>query len=153
MINSVVLVGRLTRDPQLRKTNSGMSVASFTLAVDDSFRGPNGEKVTIFMPISVWGKSADNVAKFTRKGSLVGVTGRLTQRKYTRRTDNVEVSVTEVSASTVEFLDPKDASRGANANSGYAPDMSSPEPVSQVSPKQESKNLDSIDVVDDDLPF
>ena len=61
--------------------------------------------------------------------------------------------MTEVSASTVEFLDPKDASRSANANSGYAPDMSSPEPVSQVSPKQESKNLDSIDVVDDDLPF
>ena len=63
MINSVVLVGRLTRDPELRKTNSGMSVASFTLAVDDSFRGQNGEKVTIFMPVSVWGKSADNVAK------------------------------------------------------------------------------------------
>ena len=55
MINSVVLVGRLTRDPELRKTNSGSSVASFTLAVDDSFRGPNGEKITIFMPITVWG--------------------------------------------------------------------------------------------------
>ncbi|HBS02732.1 MAG TPA: single-stranded DNA-binding protein [Firmicutes bacterium] len=153
MINSVVLVGRLTRDPELRKTNSGMSVASFTLAVDDSFRGQNGEKVTIFMPVSVWGKSADNVAKFTRKGSLVGVTGRLTQRKYVRRTDNVEVSVTEVSAASVEFLDPKDSNRTANANSGFAPDASSPEPASQVRPSQESKNLDSIDVVDDDLPF
>ena len=153
MINSVVLVGRLTRDPELRKTSSGMSVASFTLAVDDSYRGPNGEKVTIFMPISVWGKSADNVAKFTRKGSLVGVSGRLTQRKYVRRSDNVEVSVTEVSASAVEFLDPKDASRGAGANTGFSPDAGSQEPASQVNPQTESKNLDSIDLVEDDLPF
>ena len=153
MINSVVLVGRLTRDPELRKTNSGMSVASFTLAVDDSYRGPNGEKVTIFMPVSVWGKSADNVAKFTRKGSLVGVNGRLTQRKYVRRSDNVEVTATEVSASAVEFLDPKDASRGASASSGYVADPSSPEPAPQTAPQTESKNLDSIDLVEDDLPF
>ena len=153
MINSDVLVGRLTRDPELRKTNSGSSVASFTLAVDDSFRGPNGEKITIFMPITVWGKSADNVAKFTRKGSLVGVTGRLTQRKYTRRTDNVEVSVTEVSAASVEFLDPKDANRSAASGSGYVSDASSNEPATQVNPSQESKNLDALDITDDDLPF
>ena len=152
MINCVVLVGRLTRNPELRKTSSGMSVASFTLAVDDSYRGPNGEKVTIFMPVSVWGKSADNVAKFTHKGSLVGVNGRLTQRKYTRR-DNVEVTATEVSASAVEFLDPKDASRSAGSNSGYTPDMGSSEPAPQVNPQTENKNLDGLDVVDDDLPF
>ena len=152
MINCVVLVGRLTRDPELRKTSSGMSVASFTLAVDDSYRGPNGEKVTIFMPITVWGKPADNVAKFTHKGSLVGVNGRLTQRKYTRRNDNVEVSVTEVSASAVEFLDPKDSRSAANS-SGYAPDMGSSEPAPQVNPQTENKNLDSIDIVEDDLPF
>ncbi len=152
MINCVVLVGRLTRDPELRQTSSGMSVASFTLAVDDSYRGPNGEKVTIFMPVTVWGKSADNVAKFTHKGSLVGVNGRLTQRKYTRR-DNVEMTVTEVSASAVEFLDPKDASRSASSNSGYTPDTGSAEPAPQVNPQTENKNLDGLDIVEDDLPF
>ena len=86
MINNVVLVGRLTRDPELRTTNSGMSVASFTIASDDR-RG--GQKTTIFMAVSVFGKQADVVAKYTKKGVLVGVTGRLTQRKYVRRVDNV----------------------------------------------------------------
>ncbi len=151
MVNSVVLVGRLTRDPELRRTTSGMSVASFTIAVDDSRRGPNGEKVTIFMPVSVWGKSADTVVKFTRKGSLVGVVGRLTQRKYVRRTDNVEVTSTEVSASQVEFMEPKGAREDDGYQGDYVPQSA---PMSQVPPAQEeSKNLDLLDVTDNDLPF
>ena len=77
-----------------------MSVASFTIAVDDSRKGPNGEKVTVFMPITVWGAAADTVVKFTRKGALVGVVGRITQRKYTNR-NGVEVTSTEVSANQV----------------------------------------------------
>ena len=67
MVNNVVLVGRLTRDPELRKTTSGMSVASFTIAVDDSRKGPNGEKVTIFMPVSLFGKGADTVVNLFEK--------------------------------------------------------------------------------------
>lgn len=153
MVNSVVMVGRLTRDPELRKTQSGMSVASFTIAVDDSHKGPNGEKVTIFMPVSVFGASADNVVKFTRKGSLVGVVGRLTQRKYARKADNVEVTSTEISANQVEFLEPK--AKGANDSTGYTPDQPAPAMDNQAQDKKQSdgKNLDSIDVVDDDLPF
>lgn len=150
MVNNVVLVGRLTRDPELRKTSTGMGVASFTIACDDSRKGPNGEKVTIFMNVSVFGNSADSVAKFTRKGSLVGVVGRLTQRKYTRRNDNVEVTTTEIVANQVEFLEPKAA--GA-ADSGYRPDVPSGNDFGQVNNQQGSQNLDAIDVVDDDLPF
>ena len=150
MVNSVVLVGRLTRDPELRKTSSGMSVASFTIAVDDSRKGPNGEKVTVFMPITVWGAAADTVVKFTRKGALVGVVGRITQRKYTNR-NGVEVTSTEVSANQVEFLEPKNA-RGQD-DRGIAPDQPAPGPSNQAKAKEESKNLDSIDIVDDDLPF
>ena len=150
MVNSVVLVGRLTRDPELRRTNTGNSVASFTIAVDDSRRGPNGEKITVFMPVTVWGKTADTVVKFTRKGSLVGVIGRLTQRKYVRKSDNVEITATEVSASQVEFMEPK----GAKDENGFAGDFVPNAPISQVSPvAEESRNLDSIDVIDDDLPF
>jgi single-strand DNA-binding protein len=154
MVNSVVLVGRLTRDPELRKTTSGMSVASFTLAVDDSRKGPNGEKVTIFMNVSVFGNSADTVVKFTRKGNLVGVVGRLTQRKYVRKTDNVEITSTDIIATQVEFMEPKGA-KVQDAN-GFVPDQApSAGPDNQVAEKkqQEGKNLDSIDVVDDDLPF
>jgi single-strand DNA-binding protein len=154
MVNSVVLVGRLTRDPELRKTQAGMSVASFTIAVDDSRKGPNGEKVTIFMNVSVFGNTADTVVKFTRKGALVGVVGRLTQRKYVRKTDNVEVTSTDVVATQVEFMEPKGK---AQDNSGYQPDAQSPAaPENQAAApakKEDGKNLDSIDVVDDDLPF
>ncbi len=152
MVNNVVLVGRLTRDPELRKTSTGMSVASFTLACDDSRKGPNGEKVTIFMNVSVFGNSADTVVKFTRKGSLVGVVGRLTQRKYTRRTDNVEVTTTEITANQVEFLEPKGTNNSAS-DSGYRADAPVSNDFAQVNNQQGSQNLDTIDVVDDDLPF
>lgn len=153
MVNNVVLVGRLTRDPEVRRTQTGTAVASFTIAVDDSRRGPNGEKVTIFMPVSVFGKSADSVSRFTKKGSLVGVIGRLTQRKYVRRTDNVEVTSTEIVANQVEFMEPK----GSNASdSGYVSDApSAAVPFSQLDDETEGKNLDSLDldIASDNLPF
>jgi len=152
MINRVVLVGRLTRDPELRRTASGLAVASFTIAVDDSRKGPNGEKQTIFMPVSVFGNTGENVAKFTRKGSLVGIEGRLTQRKYTRKQDNTQVTSTEIVADGVEFLEPK-GSNAASDNNGFTPDKPAPEAPAADTKKQEGKNLDSIDVVDDDLPF
>lgn len=147
MVNSVVMVGRLTRDPELRRTTSGSSVASFTLACDDSRRGPNGEKTTVFITVSVFGQSADSVVKYTRKGSLVGVVGRITQRKYTNR-NNVEVTATEIVANQVEFLDPK----GAQNNNGAATnDSGRAAPANQ--PMEDSGNTGPIDIVDDDLPF
>lgn len=142
MLNRVILIGRLTRDPEIRKTASGTAVTSFTLAVDDSYKGPNGEKNTLFINCSVFGARGENVAKFTRKGSLVSVQGRLNQRKYTRKTDNVQVTTIEVIADGVDFLDPKSQNGGAQPVA----------PAAQEAPI-ESGNLDSIDVVDDDLPF
>ena len=148
MINNVVLVGRLTRDPELRTTNSGMSVASFTIASDDR-RG--GQTTTIFMAVSVFGKQADVVAKYTKKGVLVGVTGRLTQRKYVRRVDNVEVTATEIVAERVDLMEPKAGNASLN-DSGYQSDL----PVnSGMSAKQDvepmSGNTDPL--LEDDLPF
>ena len=149
MLNHVILIGRLTRDPELRKTTSGLSVASFAIAVDDTYsRGPNGEKNTLFMNCSIFGNKADNVAKFVRKGSLVAVSGRLNQRKYTNR-DNQQVTVIETIADNVDFLEPK--AQGASEENGFR----------QVAPQQNysqvdtaaSSNLDGLDVVDDDLPF
>lgn len=149
MINNVVLVGRLTRDPELRTTSTGMSVASFTLASDDR-RG--GQKTTVFLPVSVFGKQADVVAKFTRKGALVGVTGRITQRKYVRRTDNVEVTSTEIVAERIDLMEPKGGNGSAN-DSGYTPDV--PYQGGAMAPKQDadpvSGNIDPL--LEDDLPF
>lgn len=143
MLNRIVIIGRLTRDPELRRTTSGVSVASFTIACDDSYRGQNGEKNTVFLNCSCFRNVAENVAKFTRKGSLVAVSGRITQRKYVNR-DNVQVTVTEISADGVEFLEPKSANQ---ANDGYVAD------VPATGSAEQNDDSDSIDVIEDDLPF
>jgi single-strand DNA-binding protein len=143
MINRIVLVGRLTKDVDLRKTLSEVSVASFSLAVDDGFKDQQGNPTTTFVEVTVFDKQADNLAKFCRKGSLVGVDGRIHQRRFERK-DGSKGSIIEVIANNVSFLEPKD--KNAADDSGYVTDIQPP--VSE-----ESKNLDSIDVTDDDLPF
>lgn len=155
MLNRVVLIGRMTRDPELRKTASGLSVASFSIAVDDIRKGPNGEKNTLFMNCSIFGVKGENVVKYTRKGSLVAVEGRLNQRTYTSRTDNQQRTVVEVIADNCEFLDPKGYNGGGMAAGGNAKQPSAPatSPDASKDKTQDSGNLDSIDVVDDDLPF
>ena len=144
MINNVVLVGRLTRDPELRTTNSGTSVCSFTIAVDNRQKNPDGTKSASFIPCTAFQQSADNMSKFLKKGSLVGVVGRLNQRSYQNK-DNVKVTVIEVLCDSVQFLEPKGEGRQAEAdNSGFESDVQN---------QDESKNLDALDLPDDDLPF
>ncbi len=141
MVNRIVLVGRLTRDPELRRTPNDVAVASFTLAVDDRVKDVNGQRTTSFIGVTVWNNQADNVAKFCRKGNLVAVDGRIRQRSFERR-DGTKGSVIEVVADNVTFLEPKGDK--VIPNEEFIPD----EVV-----ENESNNLDSIDVTDDDLPF
>ena len=144
MINNVVLVGRLTRDPELRTTNSGTSVCSFTVAVDNRQKNPDGTKSANFIPCTAFQQSADNMSKFLKKGSLVGIVGRLNQRSYLNK-DNVKVTVIEVLCDSVQFLEPKGEGRQAETdNSGFESDVQN---------QDESKNLDALDLPDDDLPF
>ena len=144
MINNVVLVGRLTRDPELKTTNSGTSVCSFTVAVDNRQKNPDGTKSASFIPCTAFQQSADNMSKFLKKGSLVGIVGRLNQRSYQNK-DNVKVTVIEVLCDSVQFLEPKGEGRQVeNDNSGFESD---------VPAQDESKNLDALDLPDDDLPF
>lgn len=82
MINRVVLVGRLTKDPELRYTANGVAVTSFTLAVNRPFSNQQGEREADFINIVVWRKQAENVANFLNKGSLAGVDGRIQTRNY-----------------------------------------------------------------------
>lgn len=105
MLNRVVLIGRLTRDPELKFIPSGAAVASFTLAVDRSFTNKDGEKETDFIPIVVWRKQAENCAQFLGKGSLVAVDGRIQVRNYEQ--DGQRRVFTEVVADSVRFLDRK----------------------------------------------
>lgn len=115
-MNTVILIGRLTRDPELRYTNSGHAVANFTLAVDRPF---SKEKETDFIPIIVWQKQAENCANYLFKGSQVAVEGRLQVRGYEDKQGNKR-SVTEVVASSVQFLDTRKRERDL---ADYAADM------------------------------
>lgn len=111
MINQVTLVGRLTRDPELKKTPDGTAVSQISLAVNRHFRNHNGEIEADFVPCTLWRKAAENTCHYCRKGSVIGITGRLQTRHYDNK-EGKRVYVTEVVAETVRFLSakPHDAS-------------------------------------------
>ena len=143
MVNRVVLVGRLVKDPELRKTNSDISVATFTIAVDNAVKEQDGTRGSLFLDCRVYRDQADNVAKYTRKGSKVAVDGSLNQRNFVRQ-DGSKGKVIEVYVDSVTFLDPNP---NRESNSIETPRFDdSPAPIS-------GSNLDSIDLPDDDLPF
>lgn len=143
MINRIVLMGRLVRDPELRKVSNGNSVASFTLAVDNRQKGPDGNWTTSFIPCVAWGNLAEFVSKYFRKGNVAAVDGRLVQRKYDRK-DGTKASVFEVNCDAISFGD------GKQDNPSVTTAVS--DEIAQPS-LDDSKNLDSIDIPDDDLPF
>ncbi|WP_090949903.1 single-stranded DNA-binding protein [Parageobacillus thermantarcticus] len=103
MINQVVLVGRLTKDPELRYTADGAAVANITLAVTRNFRNAEGGIDTDFVQCTLWRKVAENTANYCRKGSIIGVMGRIQTRNYERK-DGQRVFVTEVVAESVRFM-------------------------------------------------
>lgn len=106
ILNSVQLVGRLTRDVELRFTSSGVAVGNFTIAIDRPFTNQQGERETDFINCVIWRKSAENFANFTRKGSLVGVEGRIQTRNYDNQ-QGQRVYVTEVLVDQFHLLEPK----------------------------------------------
>lgn len=106
MMNRVLLVGRLTKDPELKYTPSGVAVATFTLAVNRTFTNQQGEREADFINCVVWRKPAENVANYCKKGAQVGVDGRLQTRSYEGQ-DGKRVYVTEVVAESVQFLESK----------------------------------------------
>ncbi|EAC7820551.1 single-stranded DNA-binding protein [Listeria monocytogenes] len=160
MMNRVVLVGRLTKDPELRYTPAGVAVATFTLAVNRTFTNQNGEREADFIQCVVWRKPAENAANFLKKGSMAGVDGRVQTRNY-EGNDGKRVYVTEIVAESVQFLEPK-----LNAVEGSTPNNNQNEANYSNNNKNgsyrasSSQNSDSfanegkpIDISDDDLPF
>ncbi|WP_285767899.1 single-stranded DNA-binding protein [Peribacillus sp. SI8-4] len=106
MINQVTLVGRLTKDPILRYTPEGKAVSNVTLAVNRNFRNTVGDYEADFVQCIIWNKSAENTAQYCRKGTLIGITGRIQTRRYENK-DGKNIYVTEVVAEMVQFLGPK----------------------------------------------
>ncbi|HCZ7386434.1 TPA: single-stranded DNA-binding protein [Staphylococcus aureus] len=115
MLNRTVLVGRLTKDPELRSTPNGVNVGTFTLAVNRPFTNAQGERETDFINVVVFKKQAENVKNYLSKGSLAGVDGRLQTRNYENK-DGQRVFVTEVVADNVQFLEPKNNTQQQNNN-------------------------------------
>ncbi|HHW7842307.1 TPA: single-stranded DNA-binding protein [Staphylococcus aureus] len=115
MLNRAVLVGRLTKDPELRSTPNGVNVGTFTLAVNRTFTNAQGEREADFINVVVFKKQAENVEKYLSKGSLAGVDGRLQTRNYENK-DGQRVFVTEVVADSVQFLEPKNNNQQQNNN-------------------------------------
>lgn len=117
MINNVVLTGRLTRDLDLKYTQSGTAVGSFSVAVERDFKNAQGERETDFINCVIWRKSAENLAKFTKKGSLVGLEGKIQTRNY-ENNQGQRVYVTEVVIDNFSLLESK-KDREQNNGVGY----------------------------------
>jgi single-strand DNA-binding protein len=110
VINQVTLVGRLTKDPEARKTAEGRSVLNVTIAVNRQFKNHQGQVDADFVLCKLWNKAADNTEKYCRKGSVVGITGRIQTRNY-ESDQGKRIYVTEVVAESIRFLDPKPPAR------------------------------------------
>lgn len=117
MLNKVILIGRLTREPELRYTPNGVAVTKFTLAVDRPFKNRQGEKETDFINIVVWRKQAENCANFLGKGRLVAVEGRLQIRSYDD-SQGIRRKTSDIIADNVSFLDWAKDTREANVAVG-----------------------------------
>lgn len=145
MINNVVLVGRLTKDPDLRYTANGTGVATFTLAVNRNFTNQSGNREADFINCVIWRKPAETLANYARKGTLLGVTGRIQTRNYENQ-QGQRVYVTEVVAENFQLLESRSESERSQDSSnqqGNASNDQSSDPFSGS----------SIDIGDDDLPF
>ena len=142
MINNVVLVGRLTRDAELRYTSSNQAVATFSLAVNRNFKSQNGECEADFINCVIWRQQAENLANWAKKGALIGITGRIQTRNYENQ-QGQRVYVTEVVANDFQLLESR-KDREAGPSQGYGqPQFGRRAPM----------NANPMDISDDDLPF
>lgn len=153
MLNHIVLMGRLTRDPELRRTGSGIAVASFTLAVDRDYAAQGTERETDFVDIVAWRSTAEFVSKYFTKGRMAVVSGRLQIRNWQDKEGNRRRSA-EVVADNVYFGDSK---RDAAAPAGF--DQSSPAyaapygGASYAAPAAPASDFSMLEGDDDQLPF
>lgn len=170
MMNSVCLVGRTTKDLELKYTGNNIAVATFSLAVNRNFKDANGERETDFINCVIWRQQAENLANWAKKGALIGITGRIQTRSYENQ-QGQRVYVTEVVAENFQMLESRAAREGSNTNqgntsgafgNGYAGPYGQQAPQQQA-PQQQNQgfaqggspfgNANPMDISDDDLPF
>lgn len=142
MLNSICLVGRLTKNVELRYTPSNVAVATFTLAVNRTFKNENGEREADFINCVMWRQQAENLANWAKKGALIGITGRIQTRSYDNQ-QGQRVYVTEVVAETFQLLESKGQGNQTQQRQTQqqAPDFS------------RSATTNPLDITEDMLPF
>lgn len=168
MINRVVLVGRLTKDIDLSYTPQGIAKAQFTLAVNRSFANQSGEREADFIQIQAWRKQAENAANFLKKGSMVGIDGKIQTGSYER--DGQRIYFTNVVADSIQFLEPRNSTGSSQGASNYESSTNTgglyqgssqrqygsnnnQQNYSRVDEDPFAKSKGPIEVSEDDLPF
>lgn len=141
MLNNVVLVGRMTRDAELRYTPQNQAVATFSLAVNRDFKNQNGEREADFINCVIWRQQAENLANWAKKGALIGITGRIQTRSYENQ-QGQRVYVTEVVAENFQLLESQ-KERGNQTQANSQPDFG----------RNEQIQSNPMDITSDDLPF
>lgn len=143
MLNSTFLVGRLTKDAELKYVNESMAVATFTLAVNRNFKSQNGEREADFINCVIWRQQAENLANWAKKGALIGIVGRIQTRNYENQ-QGQRVYVTEVVADNFQLLEfNKQNDQNQTQNHNQQPNFGRNEPM----------RSNPMDILDDDLPF
>jgi single-strand DNA-binding protein len=150
-MNKVILIGRLTKDPEVKTTQTQLEVCSFTVAVDRRFKSSSGEKQADFINCVAWRQQAKLLGQYFQKGSRIGIVGTIQTRSYEDK-DKKTVYVTEVVVDEIEFVDSKrDSSGGSTGNGGYEPPMQAP-----MNPPSAHQNDSGFNITMDDdssLPF
>lgn len=142
MLNNVVLVGRLTKNPELRYTPNNQAVATFSLAVNRRFKNQNGEREADFINCVIWRQNAENLANWVFKGALLGITGAIQTRNFENQ-QGQRVYVTEVVADSFQLLESQKERANNQPQANSQPDFGRHEPM----------DTNPMDISDDDLPF
>ncbi|SFL39309.1 single-strand binding protein [Gracilibacillus orientalis] len=161
MLNRVVLVGRLTKDPDLRYTPNGIAVAKFTVACNRPFSNQQGQREADFINCVTWRKQAENLANYMSKGSLIGLDGRIQTRNFDNQ-DGQRIFMTEVVADSIQFLETKSGSNNGQGNSNSTQENNQNQPNQNTNQSNQGNTSDNntfqdsgepMDISDDDLPF
>ena len=162
MINSICLVGRMTRDADLRYTPSNQAVATFTLAVNSNFKNQAGEREADFINCVIWRQQAENLANWAKKGALIGITGRIQTRNYENQ-QGQRVYVTEVIAESFQVLESRTAREGQGggyaaggqytAGNSFGSSPQAPSATPNFAREESPFGGNPMDISDDDLPF
>ena len=149
-MNKAIIIGRLTRDPEMRTTTSGINSTTFTVAVSRNYTNLNGERETDFLNCVAWRKQAENIAKYCTKGSQVAVEGRIQTRSYDAQ-DGTKRYVTEIIADNVTFL----GAKGSNviSDNNFVGDSAISDIATTDISEDPYKDFGEVAISDDDLPF